>query len=230
MPRWPRYRHGAKVVASKGVITAQAPIAQSEEQRPSKPKVPGSIPGGCAVENAGAFAEPSDATLVRHTVIELHPSLALAVCSCATITLTAACGRTADIRLRSAHEVHGEIRSSDRDALYIRTDTSDLRILRSEVVHIEHPGDVSRWVGVGLLGLSAVFVVLAIVSANAVSDKKQEPFSISTDSLGPAALRIGAVAAGTAGLTVALTSVSRGERSRKAAEPSAAGVNGAQSE
>jgi predicted sugar kinase len=130
------------------------------------------------------------------------------------------CGRAADIELRDARVVRGEIVAGDRDSLYIRADSDDDRerpatsaldesIDRMKIVRISHPGDTSRWVGVGLLTAAAA---LAVAGAVVASNEDVDELVVTTYSAMFSGLLF------TSGGIVLVTSLSRGATSRRAME------------
>jgi hypothetical protein len=76
--------------------------------------------------------------------------------------LAAGCSTSAAIERRSGPTIVGRIESSDPYRLYVRGDDGvPYAIERWDVVDIDHPGKVGRYVGGTFTGIGAAFLLLA---------------------------------------------------------------------
>lgn len=141
---------------------------------------------------------------------------------------TLGCGRSATLIRESGPRIEGVIVESDREVIVVEQDGERVRVPRSEVVDIDHPGNVALTYGVMGSAFSVLLIVASVplLTAEPDDDPEQEPGEATGDEVvtafanayGGALLVMGAL-----GLLVHLGPTIWGARawgaSRQAAEP-----------
>lgn len=90
-----------------------------------------------------------------------------------TIALSLGCANTATIRRNNGPDLEAQIVSADPGALNVAGSDGVYRIPREDVYDIDHPGNVTLGVGVGLLALAVV--AFAALAANGSLDRGTGP-------------------------------------------------------